>query len=201
MKKTLLGLGFVLAFFVLIAAIIVAAGIGYYNSFVAKDQKVQEAWAQVENVYQRRADLIPNLVETVKGYAKHERETFTLVTEARAKVGQIKIDAQNLNPEILAQFQGAQDSLGSAIGRLLVVLEKYPELKANENFLGLQAQLEGTENRITVERKRFNEVAQDYNTAIKKVPGLLIANMFGFKDKPYFKAEEGAEKAPKVKFD
>lgn len=201
MKKTLLILGIVVALFALIAVIVVATGIGYYNGFVTKEQKVEESGAQVENVYQRRADLIPNLVETVKGYAKHERETFTAVTEARAKVGQVKIDVKNLTPEMLVQFQGAQDQLGSAIGRLLVVLEKYPELKANENFRDLQVQLEGTENRITVERKRFNEVVQDYNTSIKKFPGLIIANLFGFKERPYFKAEEGAEKAPKVKFD
>ncbi len=174
----------------------------YYNTFVTLEENVNQAWAQVENVYQRRADLIPNLVEVVKGYAKHERETLQAVVEARSKVGgQIKIGANVLNdPQAFARFQQAQDALTSALQRLMVVVERYPDLKANQNFLDLQAQLEGTENRIAVERRRFNQAVQAYNTAIRKFPGNIFAGIFGFKEKPYFKAQPGSEKVPKVKF-
>ena len=171
-----------------------------YNGFVQQQEGVEAAWAQVENVYQRRADLIPNLVATVKGYAKHEQETLDKVVSARAKATQITVDPTNLTAESLKKYQEAQGELGSALGKLLAITENYPDLKANENFLQLQAQLEGTENRITVERKTFNEVAQTYNSAIRQFPGNLLAGMFGFERKPYFEAESGAEKAPKVEF-
>ena len=171
-----------------------------YNGFVQQQEGVEAAWAQVENVYQRRADLIPNLVATVKGYAKHEQETLDKVVSARAKATQITVDPTNLTAESLKKYQEAQGELGSALGKLLAITENYPDLKANENFLQLQAQLEGTENRITVERKTFNEVAQTYNSAIRQFPGNILAGMFGFERKPYFEAESGAEKAPKVEF-
>lgn len=201
-NKWFIGCGVVLGIFIIIALILVFTGIGSYNKMVSKDEGVKAKWSQVENVYQRRFDLIPNLVETVKGYAAHEKETFQLVTEARAKVGGvINIQGQALNnPEMFQQFQQAQNGLSSALQRLMVVVEKYPDLKANQNFLALQDQLEGTENRITVERQRFNEAAQDFNTYIKQFPRVIIANIFGFKEKPYFKALEGASQAPKVKF-
>ena len=171
-----------------------------YNGFVQQQEGVEAAWAQVENVYQRRADLIPNLVATVKGYAKHEQETLDKAVSARAKATQITVDPTNLTAESLKKYQEAQGELGSALGKLLAITENYPDLKANENFLQLQAQLEGTENRITVERKTFNEVAQTYNSAIRQFPGNILAGMFGFERKPYFEAESGAEKAPKVEF-
>ena len=171
-----------------------------YNGFVQQQEGVEAAWAQVENVYQRRADLIPNLVATVKGYAKHEQETLDKVVSARAKATQITVDPTNLTAESLKKYQEAQGELGSALGKLLAITENYPDLKANENFLQLQAQLEGTENRITVERKTFNEVAQTYNSAIRQFPGNILAGIFGFERKPYFEAESGAEKAPKVQF-
>ena len=171
-----------------------------YNGFVQQQEGVEAAWAQVENVYQRRADLIPNLVATVKGYAKHEQETLDKVVSARAKATQITVDPTNLTAESLKKYQEAQGELGSALGKLRAITENYPDLKANENFLQLQAQLEGTENRITVERKTFNEVAQTYNSAIRQFPGNILAGMFGFERKPYFEAESGAEKAPKVEF-
>ncbi len=171
-----------------------------YNGFVQQQEGVEAAWAQVENVYQRRADLIPNLVATVKGYAKHEQETLDKVVSARAKATQITVDPTNLTAESLKKYQEAQGELGSALGKLLAITENYPDLKANENFLQLQAQLEGTENRITVERKTFNEVAQTYNSAIRQFPGNILAGMCGFERKPYFEAESGAEKAPKVEF-
>ncbi|MBI4481895.1 MAG: LemA family protein [Acidobacteria bacterium] len=172
-----------------------------YNGLVSSEESVKNAWAQVENVYQRRFDLIPNLVETVKGYAAHERETFTEVTEARAKAGSIQLSPDMLaDPQKFAQFQESQARLGSALGRLLLIVERYPELKANQNFLELQSQLEGTENRISVERRRFNDVALEYNTRIRRFPTNLIARVFGFQPKVYFQAERGAEKAPKVKF-
>ena len=171
-----------------------------YNGFVQQQEGVEAAWAQVENVYQRRADLIPNLVATVKGYAKHEQETLDKVVSARAKATQITVDPTNLTAESLKKYQEAQGELGSALGKLLAITENYPDLKANENFLQLQAQLEGTENRITVERKTFNEVAQTYNSAIRQFPGNILAGMFGFERKPYFEAESGAEKAPKEEF-
>ena len=171
-----------------------------YNAMVEKQEAVSAQWAQVENVYQRRADLIPNLVATVKGYAAHEQNTLTEVIEARAKATSITIDPTNLDPEDIAQFQAAQDQLSGALSRLLVSVEAYPELKANENFLALQSQLEGTENRITVERQKFNEKAMDYNQYIRKFPRNIIASMFDFEKVGYFKAQAGAETAPKVEF-
>lgn len=171
-----------------------------YNSLVEKQQNVDQAWAQVENQYQRRSDLIPNLVETVKGYSTHESETLTKVTEARAKATSITLDADNLTEENLARFQQAQGELSQALKSLLAVTEAYPDLKANENFMQLQAQLEGTENRISTERMRYTEAVKEYNTAIKKFPTVIYAGWFGFDAKPQFKAEAGAEKAPEVKF-
>ena len=171
-----------------------------YNSLVEKQQGVDQAWAEVENQYQRRSDLIPNLVNTVKGYSTHEEATLTKVTEARAKATSITIDPANLNEETLAKYQAAQNELSSALKSLLAVTEAYPDLKANQNFLNLQAQLEGTENRVTVARKRYTESVQEYNTSIKKFPTVIYAGWFGFKEKPQFKAEAGAEKAPEVKF-
>jgi LemA protein len=171
-----------------------------YNKMVTMDEAVKSAWSQVENVYQRRSDLIPNLVETVKGYATHEQETFTKVVEARAQATATKIDPTNLTPEAIKQFQDAQGGLSSALSRLMVVVEQYPDLKANQNFLDLQAQLEGTENRITVERQKFNETTQGYNAYIRRFPPLITAAIFGFKKKAYFEAMAGAEKAPQVKF-
>lgn len=173
---------------------------GIYNSMVTGSEKVDAQWAQVENVYQRRADLIPNLVATVKGYAAHEKETLEAVITARSKATSTTIDAGNMSPAALQQFQQAQDGLSSALSRLMVVVEKYPDLKANQNFLELQAQLEGTENRITVERMRFNEEARAYNTNIKKFPNNIFAGMFNFDKKVYFQAVQGAETAPKVEF-
>ena len=157
-------------------------------------------WAQVENVYQRKADLIPNLVNTVKGYAAHEKETLTGVIEARAKATSVQIDPSNLDASSMNVFQQAQDGLSNALSRLMVVMERYPDLKANENFMNLQVQLEGTENRITVERRSFNEVTRSYNQYIKELPRMFFAGAFGFDTKPYFKSAEGSEKAPEVKF-
>lgn len=171
-----------------------------YNSMVKLDEQVTSQWAQVENVYQRRADLVPNLVNSVKGAANFEKETLTQVVEARAKATSINVDPSNLTPESIAQFQAAQGQLSQSLGRLLATVEAYPELKANQNFLELQAQLEGSENRITVERQKFNTVTQEYNSTIRTFPNNLTAGMFGFKAKGYFKAEEGANKAPKVEF-
>lgn len=171
-----------------------------YNNMVKLDEQVTSQWAQVENVYQRRADLVPNLVNSVKGAANFEKETLTQVVEARAKATSITVDPTNLTPESIAQFQAAQGQLSQSLGRLLATVEAYPELKANQNFLELQAQLEGSENRITVERQKFNTVTQEYNSTIRTFPNNLIAGMFGFKAKGYFKAEEGASKAPKVEF-
>ena len=173
---------------------------GTYNNMVTLDEGVGAQWAQVENVYQRRADLIPNLVSTVKGYAAHEKETLESVIEARAKATSTTIDASNLNAQSIQQFQAAQDGLSSALSKLMVVVERYPDLKANQNFLELQAQLEGTENRITVERKKFNEVARQYNTYIRSFPKNIYASIFGFEKKAYFQAQAGAETAPKVEF-
>ncbi len=199
-KGLKIGLG-ILAVVVLFIILTVSWATSKYNSFVGLNENVKSAWSQVENVYQRRADLVPNLVATVKGVANFEKETYTAVTEARAKVGQIKLTADQLSdPAMIQKFQAAQDGLGSALSRLLVVSENYPQLKANENFLQLQAQLEGTENRITVERQKYNQVAQEYNTAIKKFPGVIIANFGGFKEKEYFKAAAGSEQVPKVQF-
>jgi LemA protein len=178
------------------------SGVSTYNSLVTLDQSVQAQWAQVENVYQRRADLIPNLVETVKGAAAFETDTFTAVTEARAKVGQVNAGDIANNPEAFARFQQAQDALSSALSRLMVVVEKYPDLKATQNFRDLQVQLESTENRVAQERRRFNETAQAFNTKRMSFPTVVIAGFFGsrFNEKPYFKAQAGADVAPKVKF-
>lgn len=171
-----------------------------YNSMVEKEEAVNTAWSNVENQYQRRADLIPNLVNTVKGYASHEQETLESVVNARSKATQITLNADELTPEKLKAYQAAQGEVGSTLSRLLAVTENYPELKANENFQELQAQLEGTENRISVERRNFNQVTQDYNTYIRKFPNNLFAGMFGFDKKPYFEAEAGSQKAPEVRF-
>lgn len=171
-----------------------------YNSMVKLDEQVTSQWAQVENVYQRRIDLIPNLVSTVKGAANFEKETLTQVIEARAKATSVNVDPTKLTPESISQFQAAQGQLSQSLGRLLATVEAYPELKANQNFLELQAQLEGTENRITVERQKFNTVTQEYNSTIRTFPNNLTAGMFGFKAKGYFQAEAGANKAPKVEF-
>jgi len=171
-----------------------------YNKMVELDEQVTSSWAQVENVYQRRADLIPNLVNTVKGYASHEQETLEGVIEARSKATSVNINPENLTPETLQQFNQAQDGLSSALSRLMVVVERYPDLKANQNFLDLQAQLEGTENRIAVERRKFNQTTQTYNAYIRKFPRVIYAGWFGFDKKSYFEAQQGAEKAPEVQF-
>lgn len=187
---------------IIIAAIVAIVGycMSSYNTLVGQDEAVGTAWSNVENQYQRRVDLIPNLVNTVKGYASHEKETFEAVVSARAKATQTTVDIDDLTSEKIAAYQKAQGELGSALGRLLAITENYPELKANENFKELQAQLEGTENRISTERHKFNEVAKTYNTSIRRFPKNIIASMFGFEKRPYFEAQEGAEKAPEVKF-
>jgi len=190
----------VIAVIVVIVLVIYSSVKGTYNTMVAKDEAVNSNWAQVENVYQRRADLIPNLVNTVKGYASHEQETLEGVIEARSKATSVNINPENLNAQSLQQFQEAQSGLSSALSRLMVVVERYPDLKANQSFLDLQAQLEGTENRIAVERRNFNNSAQDFNTYIRKFPGFIFANFFGFEKKAYFEAEKGSEKAPEVNF-
>jgi LemA protein len=180
---------------------IVLWGLGIYNSLVGLDEGVRSSWSQVESQYQRRADLIPNLVNTVKGFAAQEKSVLLGVTEARAKVGQLTVSKDVVeDPAAFSKFQAAQDQFSSAISRLLVVAENYPQLKSNENFLSLQTQLEGTENRIAVERRRYNEMVQTYNTSIRKFPGSIVAGMTGFKEKQYFKAKEGTETAPEVKF-
>ena len=171
-----------------------------YNNMVVSDENVQAAWAQVENVYQRRADLIPNLVSTVKGYAEHESETLESVVSARAKATQVTVDPTDITQEAISQFNAAQGELSTALGRLLLIQENYPDLKANQNFLELQAQLEGTENRIATERMKFNEAAKAFNTGIRKFPDNIIASMFGFEKKAYFEAQAGTETAPKVEF-
>ena len=200
MKKSLLVLIGVFVFLGLIVLIGFLTSISTYNKMVQYDENVTNAWSQVENQYQRRADLIPNLVNTVKGYADFEQETLTQVIEARAKATSVNITAENLNEQTMAQFQQAQDGLSSALSKLMVVVEKYPDLKANQNFLELQAQLEGTENRIAVERKKFNDTTTEYNQYIKKFPPVLFAGILGFKEKPYFDAEPQASQAPKVDF-
>jgi LemA protein len=196
MKGILLGCGLAALAVILVFGAAVAVS---YNRLVSLEEAVKSAWSQVENVYQRLADMVPNLVETVKGAAAFEKETFTAVTEARAKVGQVNFgnvpDAQQMQ-----KFQTAQDGLSSALSRLLVVVERYPELKATQNFRDLQAQLEGTENRIAVERRRFNEAALAFNTARRRFPTVLVASLLGFAEKPYFQAAPGSEKAPQVKF-
>lgn len=186
----------ILAFVMLLPLV---SGCGY-NKLVTQDEAINQAWSQVENAYQRRADLIPNLVETVKGYANFEKSTLTDVIEARAKATSVTVDPANLTPEAIQNFQSAQNGLSSSLARLMVVVEQYPDLKANQNFLELQAQLEGTENRISFERKKFNDMVGAYNTARRVFPRNIIAAIFGFKERGYFAAEEGAEKAPEVKF-
>ena len=202
MKNKGLMIGCAIGAVVLIAAgMLVAWGVSSYNNMISLDQAVIQQWSQVENQYQRRADLIPNLVNTVKGYADFEKEVLTKVTEARARVSQFNITPEVLNdPQAFAKFQSLQGELSGALSRLLVTVENYPQLKANENFLQLQAQLEGTENRISVERKKFNEVVQSYNTMIKRFPASMLAGMFGFGEKQYFKAIQGSETPPKVEF-
>lgn len=185
---------------VAIAVLLGLWAISGYNGLVTAEEKVSAQWANVESQYQRRADLIPNLVATVKGYAEHEQETLEGVVSARAKATQTTVNADQLTPEALQQYQAAQGELTQALGRLLVTVEKYPDLKANQNFLELQAQLEGTENRISVERQRFNTEAKAYNTAIRRFPKNLLASMFGFEQKPYFEALPEAAQAPKVEF-
>lgn len=196
MKKGCIGL--------IVLGIIALALFGWvknsYNGLVKDQESVETAWAQVENVYQRRADLIPNLVETVKGYAKHEQETLEGVIEARANATKVTIDPSKMTPEDLKKYQEAQGEVTNALSRLIAVSESYPDLKANQNFLELQNQLEGTENRITVERNKFNEVAREYNTKRRTFPTNIIAGIFNFGEKPYFQAQEGADKAPKVDF-
>ena len=196
MKKGLVALN--------VVAVLVLGGFiwvkNVYNQIVVSDEYVQATWAQVENVYQRRADLIPNLVSTVKGYAAHESETLENVVAARAKATQITVDPSDLTPEALARFNEAQDGLSAALGRLLMIQESYPELKANQNFLELQAQLEGTENRIATERMKFNDAVKAFNTGIRRFPDNIVASMFGFEKKGYFEAKAGADVAPVVEF-
>jgi len=185
---------------VLFIILLISWGSRIYNNLVKKDEAVNQQWANVENVYQRRSDLIPNLVATVKGVANFEQSTLTAVIEARAKATSVSINPKNLDEASLQKFQEAQNGLSSALARLMVVVEKYPELKATQNFMELQAQLEGTENRITVERRTFNESAQAYNTYMRGFPANIFAGLYGFQKKAYFEAEAGAEKAPKVEF-
>jgi len=196
MKKSSIILISVVAFFV----ILFLWGMSGYNGLVTSREEVNSQWANVESQYQRRSDLIPNLVSTVKGYATHESSTLEGVVAARAKATQVTIDPKNLTPEKLQEYQAAQGQVSSALGKLLMITENYPQLKANENFLELQSQLEGTENRISVERNRFNEMAQSYNKTTRSFPTVILANMFGFDKKPYFEAEKGSKKAPEVKF-
>jgi LemA protein len=196
MSKTLKTILIIVGIVIVLAAMFVKP----YNKMVQKDEECSKAWANVENAYQRRLDLIPNLVKTVQGAADYEKGTLTEVIEARAKATSVQVDPSNLTEESIAKFQAAQDQLSSALSRLMVVVERYPELKANENFLELQAQLEGTENRIAVERGKFNETVNDYNSYIRRFPNNIIAGMFNFDKKGYFKATEGADKAPDVEF-
>lgn len=188
----------------IIVLVIIAAvaiwGITGYNGLVNAEETVSNAWSNVESQYQRRADLIPNLVNTVKGYAEHEAQTLQAVTDARVRATQMNVNVEDLTPEKLLEYQRVQGELGTALGRLLAITEAYPELKANENFLELQAQLEGTENRIAVARQNFNETVKEYNTSIRKFPRNLLAGMFGFEKRPYFEAQEGAAVAPQVNF-
>jgi LemA protein len=185
----------------LVVVLTIGWGVGIYNKIVTADEGVKSAWSQVENQYQRRYDLIPNLVETVKGFAKQEKEVLVGVTEARASVGQMKVSPEVLrDPQAFQNFQQAQDGLGAALSRLMVIVEKYPDLKSNQNFLDLQSQLEGTENRIAVERRRFNEIVQEYNVMIRRFPASIIAGFSRFTEAQYFKSVEGSQKAPQVKF-
>ncbi|MBI4711054.1 MAG: LemA family protein [Candidatus Omnitrophica bacterium] len=198
MKKALFITLGVIVLIVLFGALVFG---GVYNNLVTKEEGVTSAWAQVENVYQRRLDLVPNLVATVKGYAAHEKETLQNVVEARSKASKVTLAPEMLSsPDALAKFQEAQTQLTSALSRLLVVVERYPDLKASQNFLALQTQLEGTENRITVERKRFNEAAQDFNAFRRRFPNVVVAGFMGFKSKAYFQADQDAKTAPQVKF-
>ena len=185
---------------VALVVIVIMWAVGAYNGMVTLDEGVQGKWADVETQYQRRADLIPNLVSTVKGYAAHESGTLESVVKARSEASSVKVDPENLTPEKLAEYQKAQSGVSSALGRLMVIVEKYPDLKANQNFMELQSQLEGTENRINVARRDFNEAAKNYNTVIRSFPKNIFAGMFGFEKKAYFEAEKGAETAPKVEF-
>jgi LemA protein len=200
MKKGCLISIIIVGFLALIVVSVVLWGTKVYNGMVTMNEGVTSQWGNVETQYQRRSDLIPNFVNTVKGAANFEQTTLTQVIEARAKATSVTIDPTKLTPETMQQFQQAQGQVTSALGRLMVVMEKYPELKATQNFRDLQVELEGTENRISVERRKFNEVAQVYNTYIKRFPQNFIANMSGFQAKPYFEALEGADKAPEVKF-
>lgn len=203
MKKGLLLVGVVLAGLVGLLVIGLMWAVGVNNKIVKKSNTMDASWAQVQNVYQRRADLIPNLVNTVQGAANFEKSTLQEVVNARASVGQVKIDPSKApdDPQQLQKFQAAQDQLSSALSRLLVVVERYPELRANQNFLSLQAQLEGTENRVSVERGRYNDAVRDYNTYIQQVPATFVASFRGFKTKPYFEATAGAERPPQVQFE
>ncbi len=183
-----------------IVVILVAWGVSVYNGLVTKDENCSNQWSKVESQYQRRMDLIPNLVNTVKGYASHEEATLLKVIEARNQASQVKIDAENMTQEQLNNFQQTQDNLSSAIRGLNIVVEQYPDLKANQNFLELQSQLEGTENRIAVERQRYSDVVNDFNKSVRRFPNSMFASIFGFDKKPYFEAQSGAENAPKVEF-
>lgn len=185
---------------IVVIALVAIWGISSYNGLVSMDENVSNSWANVETQYQRRSDLIPNLVNTVKGYAKHESETLESVMAARSQATQVKIDQSNCTPQQLAAYQKAQGDVTTALGKLLAITENYPDLKANQNFLELQSQLEGTENRINVARKDFNDTAKKYNTSLRRFPRNIIASMFGFEKRNYFEAEAGAEKAPKVEF-
>lgn len=185
---------------VVVIALVAIWGISSYNGLVSMDENISNSWANVETQYQRRSDLIPNLVNTVKGYAKHESETLESVMAARSQATQVKIDPSNCTPQQLAAYQKAQGDVTTALGKLLAITENYPDLKANQNFLELQSQLEGTENRINVARKDFNDTAKKYNTSLRRFPRNIIASMFGFEKRNYFEAEAGAEKAPKVEF-
>ncbi|WP_278862711.1 LemA family protein [Leyella stercorea] len=185
---------------IVVIVLVALWGISSYNGLVEMDEKVSNQWANVETQYQRRSDLIPNLVNTVKGYAKHESETLESVMAARSQATQVKIDPSNCTPQQLAAYQKAQGDVTTALGKLLAITENYPDLKANQNFLELQSQLEGTENRINVARKDFNDTAKKYNTSLRRFPRNIIASMFGFEKRNYFEAEAGAEKAPKVEF-
>ena len=201
MSRTTIIILAVVGAILLVAIGVVSWGTGIYNSLVKNDEGVKQAWSQVENQYQRRLDLIPNLVEVVKGYAQHESSVFEEVAEARSSVVKLTVTPEILNdPQLFQKFQQAQTGISSALSRLLAVAENYPQLKANENFLQLQAQLEGTENRIATERRRFNDVVQDYNVRVRTFPASAIASMFGFGQKAYFQSEAGAQKAPQVKF-
>ncbi len=185
---------------IVVIVLVALWGISSYNGLVSMDENVSNSWANVETQYQRRSDLIPNLVNTVKGYAKHESETLESVMAARSQATQVKIDPSNCTPQQLAAYQKAQGDVTTALGKLLAITENYPDLKANQNFLELQSQLEGTENRINVARKDFNDSAKEYNTSLRRFPRNIIASMFGFEKRNYFEAEAGAEKAPKVEF-